>query len=235
MDERTPGNFGECSMRYFFIYWFVLMGFCSFGQQQEQINGIVADSATFAALPHVNIRIKNTYRGTTSDVKGNFAIQASRKDTLVFSFVGYKTVERPLYDWEPSMILMAEEKVILNQITIEDIRLGDPYSYLFEEENERLRQSTKKLPFYMSRGKKERIWVKRLENENLRVKTYVDLVINNPEIKTNLIKKHNLTEQEYYNILTRFNEKNYGTMYYLSASELLSLLNRFFTENAPKK
>ena len=74
----------------------------------------------------------------------------------------------------------------------------------------------------------------RLTNENVRVKTYVDVVINMPETKENLMKTHRLTEAQYYDLLGKFNEQNYSVMYYLTASELLSLLNKFFSRNAPR-
>jgi TonB-linked SusC/RagA family outer membrane protein len=49
-----------------------------------------------APLPGVNIRIKNTSRGTTTDRDGTFSITIGddQRRTLVFSFVGYTTVER---------------------------------------------------------------------------------------------------------------------------------------------
>ncbi len=55
-----------------------------------------------------------------------------------------------------------------------------------------------------------------------------------PETKESLMRKHHLSEEQYYDLLTRFNEANYRVMYYLTASELLSLLNNYFERNAPK-
>lgn len=217
------------------VILFVSASCSCFAQDLELINGIVADSATFIPLQYVNVQVKNSTRGTSSDSKGNFSIPASRKDTLLFSFIGYRTVELSLWDWEPSVVLLPEESTILKSITIRDSRLDDGYQYLFEEENELLRRSTKKLPFYYSKSKKENIKVRRLDNENLRVKTYVDLVMNNQDIKNGLMKKYRLSEAEYYDVLLKFNEKNSRVMYYLTASELLSILNRFFEAEAPRK
>ena len=61
------------------------------------------------------------------------------------------------------------------------------------------------------------------------------MVINDPETKARLMKEYELTEVEYYAVLAKFNEKNYNVMYYLTAGELISLLNRFFEQSAPGK
>ena len=60
------------------------------------------------------------------------------------------------------------------------------------------------------------------------MKTYVDLVINNPETKNGFMKRYSLTEDEYYKTLTKFNEKYYNVMYYLTSAELESFLTKFF-------
>jgi hypothetical protein len=198
---------------------------------QEIIKGIVGDSATFEALPYVTVKIKGQNRGTFSDQQGSFTLMASRTDTLVFSMVGYKTLEMPLYDWEPSLMLLAESTTVLGAITVQD-DVVNPYEGMFDEENEKLKKANKKLPFFYSRTKKQVIKLNRLDDENTRVKTYVDIVINMPETRTRLMEKYQLTESQYYNILGKFNEKNYQIMYYLTAGELLSLLNRFFEKNS---
>ncbi len=68
----------------------------------------------------------------------------------------------------------------------------------------------------------------------MHVKTYVDVVVNNPNTKKTLMQRFSLTEEQYYAILTRFNEENYQIMYYLTASELTSFLYRFFEREAAK-
>jgi hypothetical protein len=197
------------------------------------MKGILVDSASFSALPYVNVKIKNQNRGTMTDVKGNFSIQATQQDTLVFTLVGYQRLEFPLFDYEPSMIRLAEKYTLLEAVTIHELRPGEnPYEGMFEEQNARLKKS---IPFYLSKAKKEKIKVQTLKEENIRVKTYVDVVINNSDTKEELMKKYSLNENEYYMILTEFNEKHYRVMYYLTPAELISLLNTFYESRAPRK
>lgn len=211
-------------LRLFFVIAFlVLSGGVS---AQEIIKGIVVDSATFKPLPFVNIQLKNSRKGTTTDSQGNFSIVGSREDTLMFSIVGYRRLELPLYDYETGLIPIAEQATELQAITIIDSRFKNPYEGMFEDQNAALIR--KKLPFYFSKAKKEKIKVGRLRDENIRVETYVQVVINNPETKETLRKKFNLTEEQYYATLTKFNERHYNVMYYLTSAELISFLNQFF-------
>lgn len=65
-----------------------------FGQQPTRIiKGVVLDANTNATLPGVNILVKDTFRGTVSDGKGEFELWVSDLDVLVFSFVGYQPLE----------------------------------------------------------------------------------------------------------------------------------------------
>jgi hypothetical protein len=203
-------------------------------QQAVTVQGIVADSSNLKPIPFVNIVVKKTYHGTSTDRNGYFSINAQPTDTLLFSFVGYKTLEFPAADWEPSVILMAEDIIILNNVTVKAAPLGDPYAHLFDEENLKLKKAKRPLPLYYSKDRKEKVMLSRAKQESIRVKHYVDLIVKDEKIKAELMKRHKITEQEYYDILAKFNEKNYSIMYYLSDSELLSLLYRFYDVNTSR-
>lgn len=190
------------------------------------MTGIVVDSATFSPLPYVNIQLKSIPKGTSTDSNGNFSILASEKDTLVLSLVGYERLEVALFDYEASVIRLTEKVTELKPITIMDTKFGNPYEGLFDEQNAALVR--RKLPFYFSKAKKEKIRFDHLKTQNVLVKTYVDLVINNPGTKAALMKKYSLSEDEYYKTLTKFNERYYNVMYHLTSAELESFLNKFF-------
>ena len=120
---------------------------------------------------------------------------------------------------------MREQYTLLQAVTIDEYRAGNLYEGMFDEQNARLKKS---IPFFFSKARKEKIKVQSLKEENLRVKTYVDVVVNDPELKNSLMKKHALSEDEYYNTLTAFNEQHFRVMYYLTRAELISLINTFF-------
>ena len=64
-------------------------------QQQIEVSGTVTDAQSGNPLPGVNIIVQGTTTGTTTDMDGNYTIDAPADATLVFSFVGYqeKTVQ----------------------------------------------------------------------------------------------------------------------------------------------
>ena len=202
-----------------------------FAQDVVTVKGIVVDSARLRPIAFANVVVKKAARGTTTDQKGNFSITARTTDTIRFSCVGYKTLEFPAKDWEPSVITMPEEVTVLKTLTIRGEAINH-YEGLFDEENKKLENAKKPLPFYYSKDKKEKILVARAKNEQLRVKHYVSLLVKDESVKIDLMKKHQLTETQYYNLLAQFNQKNYAVMYYLTDSELLTLLYRFYDVNA---
>jgi len=60
-----------------------------------QFSGMVLDGSNdeLYPVPYTNILVKGKGRGTYSDLKGFFSIVVEAGDTIVFSAIGYKTVE----------------------------------------------------------------------------------------------------------------------------------------------
>ena len=63
------------------------------GAQTNVVRGLVTDSRTNETLPGVSIVVKGTTTGTISSLDGSYVINAGPNATLVFSYVGMKTVE----------------------------------------------------------------------------------------------------------------------------------------------
>lgn len=200
-------------------------------QDKELFTGIVADETTFESLPYASIQLKGTLQGTYTDEKGKFSIVASRKDTLQISLVGYETLQQPLADYEASVIMLKEKVVMLKPIIV-NAPYAINYRELFDDQINQDQQSVKRTPFYYTHEKKEKIKTANFLRADERARTYVSVVLN-PDIKANLQKKYHLTDEQFYAILQQFNEQHYEYMYYLSAPELLSMLNRFFDSHAP--
>lgn len=67
-------------------------GFSQTGITQEKImlfSGIIRDARTLEPLPDAQIKIGRSFV-STSDEEGTFAIRVNRKDTIVFSLLGYQ-------------------------------------------------------------------------------------------------------------------------------------------------
>ena len=58
---------------------------------QGKIKGTVVDSELNSSLPGVNVVIKGTTSGTTTDFDGNFTLNATTSGQVVLSYVGYQS------------------------------------------------------------------------------------------------------------------------------------------------
>ena len=94
----------------------------SFTCAQSQIKGVISDQNK-DPLPFVNIYIENTYKGTTSNEQGIYELNISKPDTytVVFQFLGYKTVKKTVeiksFPFELNATLL-DEQISLNEVVI---------------------------------------------------------------------------------------------------------------------
>lgn len=65
----------------------------TFAQDMKRQTGTIFDQTTKETLPGVNLLIKNSQRGTTTDFDGDFSLEVKNGETLVVSYLGYKTKE----------------------------------------------------------------------------------------------------------------------------------------------
>ena len=73
------------------LFYILFLSIC-LNVQAKTITGKVTDSDNLA-LPGVNVVIKGTSNGVTTDYDGKYSIEAKEGDILVFSFIGFKTKE----------------------------------------------------------------------------------------------------------------------------------------------
>jgi len=60
---------------------------------QVRVSGKVIEAATKEPLPGVSILIKGTSTGTTTDIDGNYSLNAAEGDVLQFSYIGFLVQE----------------------------------------------------------------------------------------------------------------------------------------------
>ena len=77
---------------------------------QQGVSGTVSD-ASGNPIPGVNVVEKGTTNGTASDFDGNYSISVSSNSTLVFSYVGYGTVEQAVNGATMNVTLSEGEKL----------------------------------------------------------------------------------------------------------------------------
>ena len=83
---------------------------------QQSVSGLITDNSG-NALPGVNVIIKGTNVGVSSDFDGNFQINADNGQILVFSYIGYKTVELTV-NGASLDVVMAESDSELDEVVV---------------------------------------------------------------------------------------------------------------------
>jgi iron complex outermembrane receptor protein len=85
---------------------------------QTKVSGVVTEEATGMPLLGVNVVIKGTTTGTTTDFDGKYQINVSDGQTIVFTYVGYKTQEI-LYTGQATIdVALAEDTSKLDEVVV---------------------------------------------------------------------------------------------------------------------
>ncbi|WBL21874.1 SusC/RagA family TonB-linked outer membrane protein [Zunongwangia sp. HRR-M8] len=100
-----------------FAFLFTLISQLSFAIQQEMISGTVKDSDGLP-LPGVNVMIKDSNDGVQTDFDGNYSIEATEGDILVFSFVGLKTLEYTVANVSTIDVTLQEDASQLSEVVV---------------------------------------------------------------------------------------------------------------------
>ena len=86
--------------------------------QDRFINGMITNSDN-EPIPGVNILLKGTTQGTTSDFNGKYTLQVPGDDAvLVFSFIGYETQEMTVGSRTSINITMVEDTKTLEEVVV---------------------------------------------------------------------------------------------------------------------
>ena len=85
-------------------------------QQQYPLTGTVTDS--YGPLPGVHVLIKGTNTGTFTDKQGAFTLTVSGNNTLVFSYMGYKTLELSILGRNTLGVELMQETTQLQEVEV---------------------------------------------------------------------------------------------------------------------
>lgn len=98
---------------------FLLLIHCIGFAQTKRISGVVKDAADGSVMPGVNIVIdRKPTEGTVSDVNGEFVINATVGDMLVFSFLGKKTVTETVGQRNVLEVVLYDDEALLDEVTV---------------------------------------------------------------------------------------------------------------------
>ncbi len=105
------------------------LGISKASAQSITISGKVLEEGTTLPLGGVNIVVKGKVIGTITDINGNFnlTVRDSPPITLVFSFIGFRTVELPITQEETTglTINLAEETLLGQEVVVSASRVEE--------------------------------------------------------------------------------------------------------------
>ncbi|SFT36345.1 TonB-linked outer membrane protein, SusC/RagA family [Algoriphagus locisalis] len=85
---------------------------------QNPVNGTVTD-ASGLGLPGVSVLIKGTQQGTITDLDGRYSIIPESEDAiLIFSFIGFQSIEQAINGESVIDQVMKEEDTLLDQVVV---------------------------------------------------------------------------------------------------------------------
>lgn len=86
---------------------------------QSKISGSVSDASDGTTLPGVSILIKGTTQGTSTDINGKYLLDVpSEESILVFSFIGYQTLELTVSGKSKIDVNLVPEVSMLNELVV---------------------------------------------------------------------------------------------------------------------
>ncbi|MRT91408.1 TonB-dependent receptor [Ancylomarina sp. 16SWW S1-10-2] len=102
----------------FSIVVLCLIGLQGVLAQSREISGLVTSADDGLSIPGVSVIIKGTTIGTTTDFDGNYTISVDNEgQTLVFSFVGMKTIELPANS-DSINLVMESESIGMDEVMV---------------------------------------------------------------------------------------------------------------------
>ncbi|UKJ06984.1 carboxypeptidase-like regulatory domain-containing protein [Solitalea lacus] len=84
---------------------------------KNTVYGVILDKQNIP-LPGVTVQVKGTGIKTMSDVNGKFSIKTPQKATLVLSFIGFETIEKPVQNGSYLTIIMNESSQALQEVVV---------------------------------------------------------------------------------------------------------------------
>ncbi len=86
--------------------------------QEKSISGTITSASDGAPLPGVSVVVQGTTRGAETDFDGNYTIEASQGEVLVYSFVGMKTQTVTVGSSSTISLALEEDANTLDEVVV---------------------------------------------------------------------------------------------------------------------
>ena len=96
----------------------VLSSVLAYGQDVMTVTGTVTDSSNGLPVPFASIQLKDTMTGASTDGDGNFSLDVPSDGVLIFSSIGYVTVEVPVSGTAVLNVQLAPDTEMLEETIV---------------------------------------------------------------------------------------------------------------------
>lgn len=86
-------------------------------QEKRAVKGQIISAVDNSPIPFASVLIKNTKQGAVADMDGNFTITVASNETLVISYIGYKSIEK-IANSTQMTIKLQEDIASLDEVVI---------------------------------------------------------------------------------------------------------------------
>ena len=118
LTNYKPKKIRKMKLTKLIIFCFLSVLFSVYGQAQDiSIKGKIIDENGLP-IPGASILIKGTTKATSSDFDGNYQLKADSNGTLVFSFVGYGTIQESIKGRSSINVKLKPESQSLQEIVV---------------------------------------------------------------------------------------------------------------------
>jgi TonB-linked SusC/RagA family outer membrane protein len=88
-------------------------------QQGVSVSGKVTSASDKTTMPGVSIQLKGTTKGTITNGDGGFTVDVSGNNpTLIFSFIGFKTLEVPVNGQKVINVVLTESTLAVDEVVV---------------------------------------------------------------------------------------------------------------------
>lgn len=107
-------------MKQYLLITLILLAlrWAGFSQSDQQVQGTILASDSNEPLVGVTVLVKSAGAGTVSDTNGRFQLKCSAQDTLVFSYIGYQSVEIPVGDKSEWVVHLEVDTEVLSTVEV---------------------------------------------------------------------------------------------------------------------
>lgn len=119
---------------YQLITCLIIFGFEAHAQTSRTVSGTVQD-AQGEGLPGVAVSIENTTTGTVTDFDGNFTLEATDGDALIFTMVGMETIRKEVSADQNWSVRLEESTELLDEVVVTGFQEVDRKLFTGSAEN----------------------------------------------------------------------------------------------------